>query len=349
MLNRVADLLVLSTCLLWTVAVLFGLRRQQRFLISFLVTACLAGALQTAASDFRWQMVPAYVFLILATLRATLDLSATVGLPVARWKKVTARTLLVIMTAIVIALPVMIFPRITYLKPTGPYPVGVRSEYWVDSTRSETLPARRMTIAGCWWRSGAPPIRAGMPTAFGPPRRMPLPGVGGVDAGGIGVRLQSMATGLTWARADQPVSGADGFPLPSSRTVWRHPDPERVRNGGARQPRHIIASTSTASPPQVPSSPTAPRGDGQLGLTVLSTDSIRCALILAADGRFIIDRCPPSTATTRGSSSPAASTRPGSGTSGMASAAPPPRRSCRSTPGCGPGSTWTGIWRVRHG
>jgi predicted dienelactone hydrolase len=298
MLNQVADLLVLATCLLWTVAVLFGLRREQRFLISFLVTACLAGALQTAASDFRWQMVPAYVFLVLATLRATLDLSATVGLRVARWKKVTARTLLVLVTVIVIALPAMIFPRITYLKPGGPYPVGVRSEYWVDSTRSETLTSvpddyRRLLVE--IWYPADPGQNAARVRAHPAPDAL-ANGLAASMPGGIPAFVfKSMATGLTWAKADQPVSGAEReFPL----LIFSHGfGGTRTQNGFemAELASHgyIIASIEhsfTATGTLFPDGTSAAMDSS--ALTVLSTDSnsVRIVNIWAADGRFIIDR-----------------------------------------------------------
>src|SRR5262245_54032991 len=132
MLGRYADLLVLATCLLWTVGVLFGLRREKRFVIGFLVTACLGGALEAASNEFRWQMVPAYLFLLFAALRAAIEMGAGEKAPPRTWAKVAVRTLLVIVTIVVIAIPTMLFPRVIYRKPTGPYQVGVRSEFWID-------------------------------------------------------------------------------------------------------------------------------------------------------------------------------------------------------------------------
>ena len=243
MLSRFADLLVLATCLLWTVAVLFGLRRQQRFLISFLVTACLAGALTAAANEFRWQMVPAYVFLLLASLRAALDLGGADVLPVKTWRKVTARTLLVVATLVVIAHSHDCSSRASPTRsPPGRTPVGVRSEYWVDSSRAETFTADpddyRRLLVEVWYP--ADPGQGREPGARAPRSRRPGRGPRGRDARRTAVVPLQVGGQRAHLGLGRPAGVGSRAGVSAARVLaWirRQPDPERVRDGGARESR----------------------------------------------------------------------------------------------------------------
>jgi predicted dienelactone hydrolase len=298
LLGRYADLLILATCLLWTIGVLAGLQRQQRFVIGFLVTACLAGALEAASNEFRWQMAPAYLFILLAAFRAAFDLSGRSGTPPKTWVKVAVRTLLVIVTLLVIAIPTMLFPRVIYRKPTGPYQVGVRSEFWIDSSRAETFTPdsgdHRKLLVEIWYPAepGRDAIRA---TAHPDPDALAEAMAGALPGGYPSFLFKSAGTGLTWAWRDQPVSGAErSFPL----LVFSHGfGGTRVQNGFemAELASHgyIIASVEhsyTSMATRFPDG-TSARPDTAAAF-VLSADStsVRIVNIWAADGRFVIDR-----------------------------------------------------------
>ena len=298
MLGRYADLLILATCLLWTVGVLFGLRRQHRFVIGFLVTACIGGALEAAGNEFRWQMVPAYVFLLLAALRGAIDMSGRIRTPPKTGVKVLVRTLLVIVTLVVIAIPTMLFPRVIYRKPTGPYQVGVRSEFWIDSSRAETFTADtsdyRKLLVEIWYPAdvGKGATRATVhpdPDALARAMASDLPG------GYPSFLFKSAGSGLTWAYRDQPVTGAErSFPL----LVFSHGfGGTRVQNGFemAELASHgyIIASVEHSYTSMATSFPdgTSAKMDSAAAF-VLNNDStsVRIVNIWAADGRFVIDR-----------------------------------------------------------
>lgn len=296
--RRFADTLLLATCLLWTLGVLFGFRGRSRFVTGFLVTACLAGAMQAAANDFRWQLYPGYAFLLVASLFAALSLGSAAGLPVARRRKVTARVLLVLATLIVLAIPTMLFPRITYQRPTGPFAVGVRSEYWVDSSRAELFTPepndyRRLLVE--IWYPADPGKDARRVRAHPHPDALAAGLVASAPGKFPPFLFRSMGRGLTWAWADQPVSGAErSFPL----LVFSHGfGGTRVQNGFemAELASHgyIIASvehTWNATGTVFPDGSVA--GMDSASAVVLSSDSnsVRIVNVWAADGRFVVDR-----------------------------------------------------------
>ncbi len=296
--GRLADTPLLATCLLWTLGVLFGFRGRSRFVIGFLVTACLAGALQAAVNDFRWQLFPAYAFLLVASLFAALSLGAATGLRVARWRKVTARVLLLLATLIVVTIPTMLFPRITYQRPTGPFAVGVRSEYWVDSSRAELFTPepndfRRLLVE--IWYPADPGKDARRVRSHPHPDALAAGLVAWAPVKFPAFLFRSMGSGLTWAWADQPMSGAErSFPL----LVFSHGfGGTRVQNGFemAELASHgyIIASvehTWNATGTVFPDGSVA--GMDRASAAVLSSDSnsVRIVNVWAADGRFVVDR-----------------------------------------------------------
>ncbi|HKP30715.1 MAG TPA: hypothetical protein VJU15_14990, partial [Gemmatimonadales bacterium] len=298
MLGRYADLLILATCLLWTVGVLTGLRRQQRFVIGFLVTACIGGALEAAGNEFRWQMVPAYVFLLFAVLRAAIDMGGREKSPPRPWARGLVLTLLVIVTLVVIAIPTMLFPRVIYRKPNGPYQVGVRSEFWIDSSRVETFTADpgdyRKLLVEIWYPAdvGRGAVRATVhpdPDALAKAMAADLPG------GYPAFLFQSAGSGLTWAWRDQAVTGAErSFPL----LVFSHGfGGTRVQNGFemAELASHgyIIASVEhsyNAMATRFPDGTSAKMDSAAAFVLSADSTSVRIVNIWAADGRFVIDR-----------------------------------------------------------
>ena len=122
MLNRFADLWFWDPAS-WTVAILPVPPGRLSHRVP--VTACIAGALQAAANEFRWQMCRSPLLLV-ASLRAALDMSSAGDLPVKRWRKALGG-LLLIATLVVIAIPSLVFPRVTTGSPLawGGRAVGV--------------------------------------------------------------------------------------------------------------------------------------------------------------------------------------------------------------------------------
>ena len=298
MLARFADLLVLATSLLWVLGVLFGLRRQRNFLIGFLVTACLGGALTAAGNEFRWQMVPAYVFLLLASLRAALDLGGSERTPPSRWVRMVARTLLVLAALAVIALPTMLFPRVTYQKPTGPYQVGVRSEFWVDSSRAETFTPDPNDYRGLLvevWYPADPDRDARRVTAHPDPDALAEELAAALPGGIPAFVFSSAGSGLTWAYRDQPVTGAErSFPLlvfshgfGGSRVANNFQMSELASHG------YIVASVEhsyTSIGTRFPDGTRAVQDTAATFVLNEESTSVRIVNIWAADGRFVIDR-----------------------------------------------------------
>ena len=298
MLARFSELLVLATCLLWAVSVLTGLRRQRRFLIGILVTAILAGAITAAANEFRWPMWPAYLLLILITLRAALDLDRQEGEPVKTWVKVLGRSALLVLSLAVIILPTMIFPRVAYAKPTGPYEVGVRSEFWIDSSRAETFTTDpgdyRKLLVEVWYPAdvskGAKRVTAHPdPDALAEELAAALPG------GLPSFIFSSAGSGITWAYRDQPVTGAErSFPL----LVFSHGfGGTRVANNFqmAEMASHgyIVASVEhsyTSIGTRFPDGTRAQQDTAAAFVLNEDSTSVRIVNIWAADGRFVIDR-----------------------------------------------------------
>jgi predicted dienelactone hydrolase len=201
-------------------------------------------------------------------------------------------------TLAVVAIPTMLFPRITYVRPTGPYPVGVRSEYWVDSSRAETFTPDpgdyRRLLVEVWYP--ADPGKDALRVRSHPHPDRLAAALGASEPGKVPTFVfRSLGSGLTWAWADQPVSGAErAFPL----LVFSHGfGGTRVQNGFemAELASHgyIISSvehTWNAAGTVFPDGSIA--GMDSASAAVLSSDSnsVRIVNVWAADGRFVIDR-----------------------------------------------------------
>ena len=290
------DLLLLTACLLWVVGLFVGQHRNRHFLIGFLVLAGSVGAWHVGANEYRWQLAPAYLFLLLASLSAAVRLSGEPRKPAPRWRTVVLRSLLVVALVLALALPIWLFPEIRYIEPSGPYAVGTRTEVWVDSSRSESMtpdPAdHRRLLVQIWYPadpSDAPRMRAHPnPGALAHAMAQAAPGSPGFLFSGLG-------KGLTWAREGIPVTGAErSFPLlvfshgfGASRAMYGFTLAELASRGYVvAAVEHTFFSTGTEFP------------DGQIvslrteDSNVLQSDSSADAIagIWARDGRFVIDR-----------------------------------------------------------
>ena len=290
------DLLLLTACLLWVVGLFVGQHRNRHFLIGFLVLAGIVGAWHVGANEYRWQLAPAYLFLIFASFTAALRLSSEPRKPAPRWRIIVLRSLLVLALVITLALPIWLFPEIRYVEPTGSYPVGTRTEVWVDSTRTETMtPDRadhRRLLVQIWYPadpSDAPRVRSHPnPGALARGMALGAPGSPSFLFSGLG-------RGLTWAREGIPVTGAErSFPLlvfshgfGVSRAMYGFTLAELASRGYViAAVEHTFFSTGTEFP------------DSQVvslrmeDAKVLQSDSSANAIaeIWALDGRFVIDR-----------------------------------------------------------
>jgi predicted dienelactone hydrolase len=161
-------------------------------------------------------LVPAYLILLFASIAASLQLGHPTPAAKARWRLEVGGGFLVVALGVAVAVPAWLFPVVRYDKPTGPYQVGTRAEYWVDSSRTDPFAAGggpRRLLVQVWY-----PAEPG-------PRAERVQNHPDADAFARGFAqsvpghlpwflFASMGRGLTWAYADAPVSGAErSFPL----------------------------------------------------------------------------------------------------------------------------------------
>jgi hypothetical protein len=291
------DGVLLAACLLWVVGLFVGQDRNRHFLIGYLALACLIGAWHVGANQYRWQLVPAYLFLLFASIAAAVRIGSVPRRQPPRWRRIVVRVLLVLALVVTLGLPLWLFPEIRYAAPTGPFPVGTRTEVWVDSARAETItpdPAdRRRLLVQIWYPadpvSSAPRVRAHpYPRILAQAMADGLPGVPAFV-------FSSLGRGLTWAREGVPVSGAErSFPLllfshgfGASRAAYGFMLPELASHGyvvAAVEHTHFSNGTVFPDSTIVNLQPENAR--------VLASDSAANVLagIWAEDGRFVIDR-----------------------------------------------------------
>jgi len=291
------ETLLLAGCLLWVVGVFVGQHRNRNFLIAYLLLAGITGTWHVGVNQYRWQLVPAYLFLLGASLVAAIRLGGGPPRPGPRWRAFLARTLLILALLIVLALPLWLFPEIRYERPTGPYGVGTRTEVWVDSSRAETFtPApddRRRLLVQIWYP--ADPVPGAARVRSHPSPRELARGLASAAPGIPSFLFSSLGRGLTWARAEVPVSGAQRtFPLllfshgfGVSRTQYGFAMAELASHGYVVAGiEHSYAAIGTVFP------------DGEVAnvrledAKLLQNDSSANAMaaVWAGDGRFVLER-----------------------------------------------------------
>jgi hypothetical protein len=296
---RFADLLLLAACLLWVAGLFLGQGRNRRFLLGFLAVAGLAGALQVGLNQYRWQLVPAYLLLLAASFTAALRIGGGPARPSPRWRMVVGRILLVVALLIAVGLPVWLFPEIRYERPTGAYQVGYRSEIWVDSTRGDTFtPApndlRQLPVR--IWYPADNDGHAARVTAYPKPRVLAEALTSALPGGKTPAFVfTSLGSGLTWARADLPVTGAErSFPL----LVFSHGLGTSPAHYGFEMAELASHGYVVVSVEHTHTSTGTLLQNGEVVNTrpedskVLQTDSTATTMadLWAADGRFVIDR-----------------------------------------------------------
>ncbi|HEX9165443.1 MAG TPA: hypothetical protein VF862_06005, partial [Gemmatimonadales bacterium] len=216
MMPPVADLLLLLLPIVWAGGVLLSGRHHEKFLIGFLAGVLVAGAIHVAIGAPRWPLIPAYVFAGLAAFQAALDLGHREERHPPRWRRGLARLGLGLAALIVVLLPTWLFPGVRYEQPTGPYQVGTRTEYWVDSSRAEPFtvdPSDRRRLMVQIWYPGEPPAEAERVHLHPAPDRL-AHGLAASMPGLPAFLFSGLGRGRTWTYENVPVSGAErSFPL----------------------------------------------------------------------------------------------------------------------------------------
>ena len=115
----------------------FGRWRTDRWPALFPFLSAVFALLHLILEGYRWQMVPAYLLLLLLLLRATWRLARPLPAPAARlpWHLLTATGGLFLFL-VALALPI-IFPVPDLPAPGGPYEIGTVTYHLVDETRPE--------------------------------------------------------------------------------------------------------------------------------------------------------------------------------------------------------------------
>jgi len=293
----VTELLLLLLPIAWTVVVLMGGRRHEKVLMGFLAAALLAGTIHAAAGTPRWPLGPAYLFSGLAAFRAALDLGHHDQRRPPRWRRVLARLGLGLAALVVVLLPAWLFPSPRYERPTGPYQVGTRAEYWIDSSRAESFtadPSDRRRLAVQIWYPGEPSAGMERVRLHPAPKRLAT-GLAASMPGMPAFLFTGLGQGLTWAFANATVSGAErSFPL----LVFSHGfGGTRFQNGFQMAELASHGYVIVAADHSYTSVGTIfPDGSEAImdsaSARVLETDSAATAFVnvWAADGRFLIDR-----------------------------------------------------------
>lgn len=289
------DLLLLAIPPLWVLGVFLGWHREERWLVGTIAAVMLAGAVHVAVGDPRWVLLPLYLFDLGAAFVSALRLGHMPAVR-PRWRRGLARTLMLAAAALAVLTPTWLLPIPSYERPTGPYQVGTRTEYWVDSSRAEPFTAdatdHRRLMVQIWYPGDPEP---------GARRVQSHPASGALAAGMAGgspvraVLMSNLGRGLTWAWADLPMSGKERtFPLlvfshgfGGSRTQNGFQMAELASHGYVIvSADHTYHSTGTVFPDGSVAWPDS------LSQTQIREDSIavRFVNLWAADGRFLIDR-----------------------------------------------------------
>lgn len=154
----------------------WGRPRNRQVTTSLLAMLAIVAALHLVFDGVRWEMIPTYALGLLGAFLLAADLrrigSARAG-ESGRFVAVASparRALglagLLIAGAVALAIPALLFPRVSFPAPDGQYEVGRIEVFWTDSAREETLTAdpndRRGVWVTFWYPAEAPngrPVR----------------------------------------------------------------------------------------------------------------------------------------------------------------------------------------------
>jgi hypothetical protein len=133
-------------------------------LIPLLSTALVISHL--LIEGYRWQMVPAYflsailALFTLTNIQRSIQSSEQSTLNDRKWLRIPGAIASCLLLFIATALPIL-FPHLWLPKPSGPYSVGTRNLYLIDTERSETFtpdPSDHREVCGRVWYPAQTPV-----------------------------------------------------------------------------------------------------------------------------------------------------------------------------------------------
>ena len=152
---RMGEMLLLFVLLLSVVAVLWG--QRPRWWVGLPVTAVFLAMAQVLVEGYRWQMLPAYLLVLVMALVAG-GYSRLDGPRGGRVVVMVGGLVGVLLFMVAVALPILL-PVPQLLTPRGPYAVGTEVFYLVDNDRAEIYTAapddRRELMVQVWYPAQA--------------------------------------------------------------------------------------------------------------------------------------------------------------------------------------------------
>lgn len=167
---RPLEIVILLSAFVFLAGFFFPKRKRPRFFISVPFLSGILILIHLVLEKYRWQMVPAYVFVFGLVLFSLLQIGKAPEeeKPQSRGKRIMAAVLTVISILILIVVSAIpwLFPVVNLPKPTGPFAVGTSAMYFVDPSRQETLAeppgGYRESMVRVWYpakpASGSKPI-----------------------------------------------------------------------------------------------------------------------------------------------------------------------------------------------
>ncbi len=157
---EIALLVSCTPLLLWPLP---PLRKRRGWVAATLALLVLFTTLHLFLEGYRWQMVPAYILVVLLSVLRV----ARLVKPSMEQRRLKPLSIIVgglglLFLAIAFALP-LLFPVFRFPRPTGPYPVGTVTHHWIDTSRSETFtedPADHRELMVQIWYPAEPTPRA---------------------------------------------------------------------------------------------------------------------------------------------------------------------------------------------
>ncbi|MFN8579957.1 MAG: hypothetical protein U0163_03130 [Gemmatimonadaceae bacterium] len=159
----------------------------------------------------RWEMIPAYLLGLWGGVMAWRDFRRSAGADVAPvvHHRAVVGAIVIVGGLIAALLPGWLFPRVTFPRPSGYYPVGRVEAFWVDSTRAETLTPepsdKRSLLLTIWYPADT--VSRGTLSVY-----HPNPSVLGADVftGLPGFLMSSLTKAKTHATRNAPFNRREG-------------------------------------------------------------------------------------------------------------------------------------------
>jgi hypothetical protein len=175
---RIVEILILIALLPGMIALSVRPSRRPGWLRAFAWAALALMLVHLAVEGYRWQMIPAYLLVVLGCLR-TLKTPPRQATRDSRWRKAlrlasVALTLLACSATLFLGVEIPVFNPPA---PIGPYPVGTTRLYFIDGSRQDPFAPNPRTprelLVVAWYPAQVAPGLE--PNPFGPPRLRPAP------------------------------------------------------------------------------------------------------------------------------------------------------------------------------